>query len=88
MSRVDIADAAGADRAPSADPGGAVTGVAAPAPAVGSALSDATGLPDDEVEMPAPGASWLDALSSVEPLVALWLNSMSFSIVTTSLELP
>ena len=65
-----------------------MTGVAAPDAAVGSALSEATGLVEDEVAMPAPGATWLDALSSVELLAALWLNSISFSIDTTSLELP
>src|SRR4051794_27911495 len=83
-----VADIDGAGRALSDDPGGAVTGVAAPAPAVGSALSEATGLPDDEVEIPAPGEIWLEALSSVEVLVALWLSSMSLSSATTSLELP
>ncbi|MGX1216179.1 hypothetical protein AB7M42_006444 [Bradyrhizobium diazoefficiens] len=65
-----------------------MTGVAAPAPAVGSALSAATGLPDDEVEIPAPGEIWLEALSSDELLVPLWLSSISFSSATISLELP
>src|SRR5437868_2019361 len=88
LSCAGVADAAGAGRAPSAEPPGPATGVAAPEAAVGSALSEATGLVEVDVEIPAPGATWLDALSSVELLAELWLNSISLSIDTTSLELP
>jgi hypothetical protein len=95
LSCAGVADAAGAGRAlnddpgaPNDDPGAPVTGVAAPDAAVGIALSEATGLLEVDVEIPEPGEIWLDALSSVELFAPLWLNSISFSIATTSLELP
>jgi hypothetical protein len=67
-----------------------VTGVEAPAAAVGSALSDATGLPpgpDEDIEAPDPGEIWLDELSSVE-VAPFWPSSMSFNSATTTFALP
>src|SRR5690349_19108206 len=78
----------GAGRVLGMDPGGPVTGVAAPAPAVGSALRAATGLAGDaETETPDPGEIWLVEVSRLV-LDGPWLSSMSLSRATTCLELP
>src|SRR6202035_449034 len=63
---------------------------AAPEAAVGIALREATGLaPDEETEIPAPGESWLDALSRLAALLAaLRPVSISLSSAVTCLELP
>src|ERR1700742_2852656 len=81
---------AGADRALMGEPGGPVIGVAAPAPAVGSPLSCATGLvPEEDSETPAPGAIWLMPLSRPGPAIPLDCpTSMSLSSATTVLALP
>ncbi len=78
---------AGAGRAFISEPGGPATAVVAPAAAVGNPLSEATGPPDEDDVMPAPGEIWLDELSSV-PLAPVPPSSMSLSSVTTCFALP
>src|SRR5262249_18731933 len=81
--------AAGTGRAFISEPGGPVTGVVAPAAAVGNALSEATdeGGPEEEEGMPAPGEIGLDGLSSV-PLALVPPSSISLSSDTTCFALP
>src|SRR5215472_3790146 len=87
-SGVSAGAGAGASRALMGEPGGPVTGVATPAPAVGSALSEATGpVPEEDTETPAPGATWLALLSRfVAPPAGP--TSMSLSSATTVFALP
>src|SRR4051812_42900742 len=79
----------GAARPLMGEPGGAVIGVAAPAPAVGSALSWAMELvPEEDTDRPAPGAMWLMPLSRVPRPPPGGPTSMSLSSVTTVFALP
>src|SRR3954454_8567249 len=53
----------------------------------GNPLNAATAPPEEETEMPAPGDTWLDALSSAPPGPCP-PSSISVSSAATSLELP
>src|SRR5688572_1991503 len=78
---------AGLTRALMGEPGGPVTGVAAPPADVGSPLSAATAGWLEESDAPAPGAIWLEELSRLPDDVPC-VSNISLSSITTCFALP